>query len=74
MSETASLVVVGRAGRAGVDAGRRGCSLELDADVEVVDAHRAIGRMAGAAIRLGPTLSVVAATPRSMLEAEVEDN
>lgn len=72
MREMASLVVVGRAGRAGADAGRSGCSLELDADVEVVEADRAIGRTAELAVRLGPALSVVIATPRSRDEAALD--
>lgn len=72
MREMASLVVVGRAGSTGADAGRRGCSFELDADAEVVEAHRAIGRTVEAAIRLGPTFRVVVATPRSSDEARVK--
>lgn len=65
MREMASLVVVERAGSAGVDAGRSGCSFDVDA-VAVVEANRAYEE---AAIRLGP-VRVVETVPRNREAAE----
>lgn len=65
MREMASLVVDGRAGSAGVDAGRRGCSLEVDAVAD--DANLAYGRVAD--VRLDPA-RVLDMVPRRREDAE----